>query len=181
MAKENLENLANYQWAQLAAQKLENRQLDIALPAMQKHYSQYGLENDPILAGAFNDAYTGIQTGNLTSRGLLEAISVYSSKYEKARDETIVSDLIKESGYKLSDEARAGLSKYENWKYKDLISAAKDKKNKDDKELKKAASTVQILENYKFEARLTPEMITENVDNQMEAFYPKKEEKDKKD
>jgi hypothetical protein len=106
----------------------------LALGAIAEHYTNLGVGDDPIIGAAIATGNRGLKAsgGKMTSPDLLEAMNLYSEKFNTAYGEMTVKQAVEYSeanGYgDTPDDARAFLSNYSNNKVKNLDSTDDDQK-----------------------------------------------------
>lgn len=180
-----LEELTRYESAAVAAMNVE-KEKDIAVLAVQNLYkTMYGKDvlEDPIFAQAFSEAQAGANSGaGITNIGIVNAIQIYTKKYEAAFQKASMNDITKylTTGYKVSDEVKEALSLYGELTLEDIAKKLKDKElTKEGKaDIEKLTQAIGLLKSRRLRAK-TLDIYNDVVKDNLAELYPKKEEKDK--
>jgi hypothetical protein len=177
-----LDDLLRYESAAVAAMNVE-KEKDISVLAMQNLYKTIlGKDyDDPIINSALEEAASGGEAG-ITNLGVVQAMGVYSQKYDKAFTSAKMSDITKylTDGYKVSDEVKGALGAYADLSIVDIATKLKDKElPKEAREpLEKAMKAIQLLKERRLRAATLK--IYEGVVKQgLDSLYPKQEEETK--
>ncbi len=159
-----IDNLKKYQWAAVAATLPGERKV-YSLPAMGKLYDSFGVSNDPIIARALSEASVGANGGNITNAGVVQAIGLYSNKFDEAYNETKVGDFIsyvEDTGYSLPDEVADLLTVHSGVKISEL-----DKENDSQK---KVLVAMQLLRQQVLEGNLYSSLVKETTTSNLESL-----------
>jgi len=149
-------NLERHEYAALAAGLIKDRP-EYALLAMGEFYKNCGLEDDPIIAYALNDATVGIRAGQgISNSGVIAAIGTYERAFNKAYENSRVGEFISYIGSRGFSKIPEGLNelikKYEKLTVKEI--SEKAKKDKDDKDIANIYKTLNALLHQLFEGQL---------------------------
>jgi hypothetical protein len=178
-----LEDLTRYESAAVAARNIQHEK-ETSILAMRSLYKTIlGKDyDDPIINKALEEGAAGGEAG-ITNLGLVEAMGVYTEKYEKAFAGAKVSDITKylSDGFKVSDEVKAALGSYNDLTISDIATKLKDKElPKEAKEpLEKAMQAIGLLKERRLRAatlKIYDGVVNENLAN----MYPKPKEEAKK-
>jgi len=170
--KSNLEKL---EYAYLAGNLIKEKP-SYALGAMKQFYSNAGLDKDPIIGYAFNDARNGLhQSGSLTNTSVVMAIKSYAQDFEKSYELSTVSDIlsyVQSRGFKdIPQELKVILEKYKTKTFGDMKKASEK-----DQEAGKVGVALQILLNQIMEGKLFHELVTRSTKSGLESLVAKESE-----
>ncbi len=172
-----LEDLMRYESAAVAAMNVE-KEKDLAVLAIESQYRSIlgdDYETDPIIKRNIAEARAGLAHDSISNIGVLEAIQVYTGKYEKAFNSTKFSDLTKylTEGYKVSEEVKKALDKYKELTIKELAEKQKEKatSKQEAEEMGKAVKAVSILKERRLRAK-TLDIYNGVVKRNLEGLYP---------
>ncbi len=175
-----IEDLQRYEFAALAANAANGR-INLAGSSMRKHYTdRLGIEEeDPIINRAIAEGMRNSTQGHLSGGTLLQAIALYNSKFEQARNETTVRNFINYSDFDMrsisntpynpdnaDDNPRERLNLLIN-EHADIQIGNLDENNPVHK---KVLGIIAMLQEYRLEASLAPEVTTENVERSLEGI-----------
>lgn len=177
-----LDDLIRYESAAVAAINVE-KEKDLAVLAMENQYRIIlgkDFDEDPIIKRSLEEASAGGKQ-NITNIGIVQAMSVYSNKYENLFNSAKFSDLIQylTEGYNISDEVKGALSDYSGVSLIDLMKKAKEEEMNDDdkKKIQKAITAISMLKERRLRAK-TMEMYDGVVKKNLGTLYPKEENKE---
>src|SRR3989344_2115250 len=129
------EMLERYEYAGLAGRVFKDAsRSSYALASMREHYfNRLNVEeDDPVINNAFKRAYAGMEDGQLTDEGMLEAIKMYSDKYDAACNQTKVAEFVdyaEDKGYEdIPDEIKGMFDKYKDRTREELEDELRDAK-----------------------------------------------------
>jgi len=182
----SLENLMRYESAAVAGMKAKENPM-ISLNAMEDFYKVTGLIEDPYIQKGLKKTQeslmSAVQQGRdmtLENTGLLEAISVYNFKYDKAFNKEKISGLVGylEGSCSLSKQAKQGLLEYKDITYKELEEKfeVKDISDEDKEKIQSALILISKLKNLKLEKSYI-EMRIKDVEATANQLYKKPEKK----
>ena len=174
-----LDDLIRYESAAVAAINVE-KEKDLAVLAMENQYRTIlgkDFDADPIIKRSLEEAAAGGDQ-NITNLGIVQAMSIYSGKYEKSFNSTKFPDLIKylTEGFSIPETAKEALSVYSDNTLADLVKKMKEEEvSKEDKEkMQKTLQTIGMLKDRILRAK-TMEMYNGVVKRNLESLYPKEE------
>ena len=170
-----LEDLTLYESAAIAAQNAK-KEAGLAVASMADFYQQRGMGEDPVIQGALQRATVGLESDlGISDSEIVNAIGVYSQKYEKIFVETKFSDLVKYlgEGYDIPKEAKDGLAVYGNATLMDLAKGMNEEgvSEEDKKSIQKAISAINMLKDRKFRAK-TLGIVNGNTSATLSQLYP---------
>ncbi len=170
-----LEDLTRYESAAVAATNAK-KDASLAVVAMANFYQNIGMGEDPIIQASFQSANAGIKADTgISDAGLINAIGLYSQKYEETFTETKFSDLVNylSEGYDIPKEAKEALTNYGNVTLMSLMNKMKEKDISDNlkESVQKAISAIGMLKDRKLRAG-TLNIINQNVYAQLSQLYP---------
>ena len=175
------EMLERYEYGGLAGRIFKDAsRSSYALASMREHYfNRLNVEeDDPVINNAFKRAYAGIRDGQLTDEGILEAIKMYSDKYDTACNQTKVADFVDYAKGKgcedIPDEIKGMFDKYKDRTREELEDESRDAKksrNRDKaQELSKVVMALELLKQYVLEGVLYSNLVKETAKTSLEGL-----------
>lgn len=110
----SLEDITKYESAAVAATNLKERP-HVAMTAINNFYNTMNLGEDPIIMKALIEGVQGVNQGHgITNIGVIQAAQIYGQDYQKAFNNTSVSDLLNYlgQGYQIPQTVTQALGQY---------------------------------------------------------------------